>query len=430
MSKFLSLSIGLLLSLFCQVRCAKVRYQLLSMRIDNVIRENNNLKSELKDTKAVVDRLENKIKSMEVNISLMASKAARYEEENSETLLNEKIHTFENISASQFEKKFKTEAIVLRKMLVNEKSHMRDTIREFEQKFKRFKRKTKKSSKKLIDNLSSMDTTVESLENSISKQNITAITMLVAVEDRLKSQLKDTDLLRQDMSVDFKRKFRSVSSKQDRLEDTFSGQIRALSQRTSEQNITAMTTLEAVSRLTTAELNLQSTYRDLNNRLKSAESELRSVLSKQERLEDICSGHISASSRRVSEEEERKVAFSARMTKPDSYYGKNERLVFDSVIYSHGGGYSSSTGIFTAPKSGTYLFIYNIESTVAGRAAVVLMMNGKTKTEVVARGSENGGNSGIGYVRKGEKVWIETLHFESKYYISHYRTTFNGILID
>jgi hypothetical protein len=106
--------------------------------------------------------------------------------------------------------------------------------------------------------------------------------------------------------------------------------------------------------------------------------------------------------------------------------------VFDDVIYSHGGGYSSSTGIFTAPKSGTYLFTYNIESGSEGMAHVVLMIDGSLATRaLVEKGSyHNGGNSGIGYVWKGEKVWVKTASLEDKYYIYPYRTTFNGILID
>ncbi|XP_060559961.1 uncharacterized protein LOC132720003 isoform X2 [Ruditapes philippinarum] len=427
MSKFLSLSIGLLLSLFCQVTCvepelsAKIVYQLLSMRIDNVVRENNNLKSELKETKAVVDRLENKIESMEVNISLMASKAARYEEENSKPLLNEKMQAFEKLFASRLQKKFKTEAIVSRKMLTNGKSHMKETIREIEQKFKSFK-------SELIDNLSAMNTTVDSLENSISKQNITTITMLVAVEDKLKSQLNETNMLIQDMNEDFGSKLRSVSSKQDRLMDTFSDQISALSQRTSEQNITAITMLVAVEDKLKSQLDETDLLIEDTNVF--FESKLRSVSSKQDKQEDKFSGQISALSGRISVEEERKVAFSARMSEADSYYVKKERLVFNDVIYSYGGGYSSSSGIFTAPKSGTYLFSYNIQSTYSGMAHVVLMINGKTRTEVIASGSANGGNLGIDYVYKGQMVWVQTLHFESRYYIEHYRTTFNGILID
>ncbi|XP_060593983.1 complement C1q-like protein 4 [Ruditapes philippinarum] len=128
----------------------------------------------------------------------------------------------------------------------------------------------------------------------------------------------------------------------------------------------------------------------------------------------------------------RKVAFSARMSKADSYYVKDERLKFNDVKYSYGGGYSFSTGIFTAPKSGTYLFTYNIESSSKGKAHVCLMIDGSMKTQaLVGKGPDNnGGNSAIAYIRKGGKVWIETADLQDKYYIWPYRTTFNGILID
>ncbi|XP_060594054.1 putative leucine-rich repeat-containing protein DDB_G0290503 [Ruditapes philippinarum] len=414
MSQFLSLSIGLLLSLFCQVTCAepelsaKVVYQLLSMRIDNVVRENNNLKSELKETKADVGRLENKIESMEVNISLMASKAARIEDENSKTLLSEKIHALEQLSASRLQKKFKTEAIVLRKMLVSEKSQMKDKLMAFEQKFKSFQ-------SELVDDITIVNTTVDSLENSISEQNIAAITMLVAVENKLQSQLNETDLLMQEMNKDLENRLIESDA------------------RMKDRNMKLAENINEVDqRLIAAKSNLQSTYNGLNNRLNSAESQLQSVSSMQDRQEDTFSNQISTLSSRISVEEARKVAFSARLTKKQSYYVKNERIVFDEVFYNHGGGYSSSTGIFTAPKSGTYLFTYNIQSSVLGDAHVVLKVNWLTRTSVVVdKGADNNsGNSGIGYVRKGEKVWLATASSDSVFFISPYRTTFNGILID
>ncbi|XP_060579385.1 uncharacterized protein LOC132736300 [Ruditapes philippinarum] len=298
MSIFLNISIGLFLSWFCQRRSVEAElsangvYELLSTRIDNVIRENNNLKSELKETKA------------------------------------------------DLQKQLKTEAKLLRKILDDENAHMKETRMTFEQKFKSFQLE-------ILNDLNSMNisrqTSVSKLENSISKQNMAVITMLQAVENKL----------------------RSVSTKQDRQEGTFSGQISALS-------------------------------------------------------------------RRISVEEARKVAFSARLTKKQSYYGKDERIVFDEVKYSYGGGYSSSTGIFTAPKSGTYLFTYNIESTSSGMAHVSLMIDSRVTTQaLVGKGPDyNGGNSAIAYVWKGEKVWVETASFQDMYYIGPYRTTFNGILID
>ncbi|XP_060559962.1 myosin heavy chain, fast skeletal muscle-like [Ruditapes philippinarum] len=341
---------------------------------------------------------------MEENISLMASKAASYEEENSKALLNEKIQSLEKLSASRLQKKFKTEAIILRKMLVSEKSHMKEKLMAFEQKFKSFQ-------SELVNNINVVNTTVDSLENSIFEQNL----MLVAVMNKLQSQLNETDLLMQKMNIDLENKLIESDA---RIKD---GNMELA------ENIN-----EVDQRLIAAKSNLQSTYNGLNKRLNSAESQLRSVLSKQDRQEDTFSNQISTLSSRIPVEEARKVAFSAILTKKQSYYVKNERIVFDHVIYSHGGGYSASTGIFTAPKSGTYLFTYNIQSSVLGDAHVVLKVNWFTTTSVVVdKGADNNsGNSGIGYVRKGEKVWLATASSDSVFFISPYRTTVNGILID
>ena len=42
---------------------------------------------------------------------------------------------------------------------------------------------------------------------------------------------------------------------------------------------------------------------------------------------------------------------------------ENTVVKFESVFANHGGGYSSSTGIFTAPYSGVYLFLFFVRPT-------------------------------------------------------------------
>ncbi|XP_060593917.1 nucleoprotein TPR-like [Ruditapes philippinarum] len=310
MSKFLSLSIGLLFSWICQVRCAeselsaKVVYELLSLRIDNVVRENNNLKSELKETKAVVYKLENKIERMEANISFTASRVTSYEEENSTTLLNEKIQAFEDLSATRLQKQFKTEAILLRKMLVNEKSHMKDKLMAFEQKFNSFQ-------SDLVNNLNEMntsiETTVDNLEKTIYEHNITTITRLVSIEDKLQSQLNETDLLIQEMNEDFQHKLTESDARIEEGNIKLSENINEVDQRLTAAKTNLQSTYSGLNnRLYSAESvssSLQSTYSGLNSRLNSAESKLRSVSSLQDRQENTFSGQISALSRRISEEE-------------------------------------------------------------------------------------------------------------------------------
>ena len=63
---------------------------------------------------------------------------------------------------------------------------------------------------------------------------------------------------------------------------------------------------------------------------------------------------------------------------------------------------------------------------------MILNVNGKGSTRAIVNKARDftGGNAGIAYVTKGDKVWVETANLEDKYYIGRYRTTFNGILID
>ncbi|XP_053403479.1 heavy metal-binding protein HIP-like [Mercenaria mercenaria] len=169
------------------------------------------------------------------------------------------------------------------------------------------------------------------------------------------------------------------------------------------------------------------------SQLSSMSSKLTSLEREQDNQEDNFDGQISRLSSRISKEEARKVAFSARLNTKHSYYSKNEKIIFDDVRYSYGGGYSSSTGIFTAPKSGTYLFTFNVQARPYKIAHVGLMVRGYWKTPALVESDGTnltGGNVAIAYLSYGDKAWIQTAGVDDKYYIWPYRTTFNGILID
>lgn len=129
---------------------------------------------------------------------------------------------------------------------------------------------------------------------------------------------------------------------------------------------------------------------------------------------------------------ERKVAFSAKLTKKRDGYRKEQRIVFNDAVYSYGGGYDSSTGIFTAPKSGTYLFIFNVESGYSTKAHVHLMVRGYSKASAIAESGNaiTGGNACIAFMTKGDRAWIETASRRNEYGIYPYRSAFHGILID
>jgi hypothetical protein len=103
----------------------------------------------------------------------------------------------------------------------------------------------------------SVETTVDNLEKSISEHNITTNTRLVAFEDKLQSQLNETDLLIQEMNEDFENKL------------------------TESDKIIKEGNMKLAENINNVESNMQSTYNGLNNRLYSAESKLRSVATKQ-----------------------------------------------------------------------------------------------------------------------------------------------------
>ncbi|XP_060569060.1 protein HP-25 homolog 1-like, partial [Ruditapes philippinarum] len=130
---------------------------------------------------------------------------------------------------------------------------------------------------------------------------------------------------------------------------------------------------------------------------------------------------------------EKKVSFAAKIVKTqtllaDRYsYGKRKRrVVFSEVIYSHGGGYSTRTGIFRAPKSGIYLFIFDVQPFDSG---YVLMHNEKVLARPTANKAVIGGNVGISYLTAGEQVWVQN-DGKFEYFIKVFNGRFSGILID
>ncbi|KAL4235757.1 hypothetical protein ACF0H5_004149 [Mactra antiquata] len=129
---------------------------------------------------------------------------------------------------------------------------------------------------------------------------------------------------------------------------------------------------------------------------------------------------------------ERKVGFTARLTKGSKTYPGNQIIPFDEVKYNYGNGYDPSTGIFTAPKSGTYLFNFNVQSTYSMDAHVCLIVDGTLRlTAVAGKGHRiTGGNTGIAYMEEGMMAWVRTTSLRSLYGIWPHRTTFSGVILD
>ncbi|XP_060573537.1 uncharacterized protein LOC132731379 [Ruditapes philippinarum] len=305
-----------------------------------LVYETTNLKTELAETKSLVEGIEKKIEQIGSNVSLIANKVDRFVGERSKSLTNGNVKTITNASDAMFQSDFEMQSAVVRKMLINEKTHLRNTLKKFENKIKKFQ---------------------SDIENRFTLIN-----------------------LKEEMNVDFESKLNDSEAK-------------------------------VSQRISSIDADLQS--------------QLRIISSKQEEQQDTLSDLINATNTRIAAEKDRKVSFSAETTGTQLLYvnkklpSGNRRVFFRKIIFNHGGGFGRSKTKFTAPKSGTYLFTFDIEPENSG---FILMHN---KRVLARQTANNKAVIGITYVSAGEKVWVQNnVEGEELKYVAYGR--FNGILIN
>ncbi|XP_062599439.1 uncharacterized protein LOC134260932 [Saccostrea cucullata] len=130
----------------------------------------------------------------------------------------------------------------------------------------------------------------------------------------------------------------------------------------------------------------------------------------------------------------KKVAFTAGVTSYNSTWSSGA-LVFDRIVYNIGGGYDSSTGVFTSPVDGHFVFFVNVQAYSNNIIYTYLVLNGSSKvtTMAYAAGSEYytaGPNLAVLQLQKGDRVWVQ-YYTGSGYYTegSAPATTFSGFLL-
>uniref|UniRef100_K1RBT2 Collagen alpha-2(VIII) chain n=1 Tax=Magallana gigas TaxID=29159 RepID=K1RBT2_MAGGI len=109
-------------------------------------------------------------------------------------------------------------------------------------------------------------------------------------------------------------------------------------------------------------------------------------------------------------------------------------LVFPVVIYSEGTGYNPSTGIFTAPTAGTYVFYVSVQSAHQKLIYLDIVLNGSAKVRAMAwynSGSsvnmiQTGTNLVILHLQTGDKVWVRRGGGDGYYSDGYHITTFSG----
>uniref|UniRef100_A0A8W8JB26 C1q domain-containing protein n=3 Tax=Magallana gigas TaxID=29159 RepID=A0A8W8JB26_MAGGI len=132
-------------------------------------------------------------------------------------------------------------------------------------------------------------------------------------------------------------------------------------------------------------------------------------------------------------ENSRNHAFSAGISLGKSVW-TGGTLVFPVVIYSEGTGYNPSTGIFTAPTAGTYVFYVSVQSAHQKLIYLDIVLNGSAKVRAMAwynSGSsvnmiQTGTNLVILHLQTGDKVWVRRGGGDGYYSDGYHITTFSG----
>ena len=128
------------------------------------------------------------------------------------------------------------------------------------------------------------------------------------------------------------------------------------------------------------------------------------------------------------------VSFSARVKPSISNIGAYRTIKFASIETNIGNAYDSTSGEFTAPLAGVYVFFATILAKPKNYIETVLKVNDEDKLWLYS-GDANyhgpGSNLLVSHLSKGDKVKMTTYISGTKpFYIHHYWSTFSGFLID
>ncbi|XP_065927337.1 putative uncharacterized protein MYH16 [Magallana gigas] len=174
---------------------------------------------------------------------------------------------------------------------------------------------------------------------------------------------------------------------------------------------------------------LNRTFTKLETQLKASEYEQLKLSSAVASLE-VANMNLS----RLNCDESKHHAFSAGISSSNSGWS-GSTLVFPKVIYSEGTGYNPSTGIFTAPTAGTYVFYVSVQSALQKNIYVDIVLNGSAKVRALAwynSGNsiaihQTGTNLVILHLQTGDRVWVKRGGGTGYYSDSAHSTTFSGL---
>ena len=126
-----------------------------------------------------------------------------------------------------------------------------------------------------------------------------------------------------------------------------------------------------------------------------------------------------------------KVAFTAGVTSSSSTW-RSGTLIFNSIILNVGNGYNPSTGVFTSPVAGTYVFYVTAVEYLKQHLQVEIVLNSVSKVRTLSYSDANyqtGTNMAVLNLQKGDSVWVRHIYGNGFWTESVPITTFTGFLI-
>ncbi|XP_019926227.3 structural maintenance of chromosomes protein 2 [Magallana gigas] len=125
------------------------------------------------------------------------------------------------------------------------------------------------------------------------------------------------------------------------------------------------------------------------------------------------------------------VGFTVGVTSSSTTWSGNI-LVFPHVVTNNGNGYTPSTGKFTAPTDGTYVFFVTVNTYDSNYIYLDLVLNGSNKVRTMSHSSASfmtGTNMAVLQLYTGNSVWVSCYNGKSYYTDSVPITTFSGFLL-
>ena len=135
---------------------------------------------------------------------------------------------------------------------------------------------------------------------------------------------------------------------------------------------------------------------------------------------------------------ETSVGFTAYIDHTIQHLGLDQTLIFNRVLFNDGSAYNNSSGIFTCPVNGVYLFFFEVGSGAQKQIVAKLVANNVNEVDAIADAEYHqyheaqGSNMAILRLGQGTQVWVENYRWTDRGVEgdpTERFSTFSGILL-